>query len=515
VSDFCIIGSGPSAISAAVALTRRNLRVTMLDAGRTLEEARAETVARLGALAPGDWSGADIRSIKEGVSASSEGIPLKRLYGSDFAFRTDGTELSFDYAHAGTRPGFARGGLSNVWGAGMLPFHRDDIADWPIDPGELDEGYRGVLSFVPCSGVRDALDDLFPHHCASLQTLPPGRQGQSFLSDAARSAEALARRGIVAGQSRLAVDAKACVRCGMCLYGCPYQLIYNSAFTLTQLRTLPHFRYEPGFVAERLREEKGSVRIDGHDLTTGARRQCEAGRVFLGAGVIPSTAILLSSLGDFNVRIRLQDSFYFLLPMLRLAGVPDPGGENLHTLAQAFLVMRDPKVCEALVHFSIYGYNDLMIPSLKASIGPPGGIGALVSRVLVAGGYLHSKLSPGLWMTLNPGRIRLEGEDSTSAIAVARKAAMNLLRQAARLRTVPLIPGMRFPVPGRGFHSGGSFPMSRESLRHTSDVEGRPYGFDRVHLVDASCLPSIPATPPTLPVMANAWRIANRAADRA
>jgi choline dehydrogenase-like flavoprotein len=515
MSDFCIIGSGPSAISAAMALTRKKLSVTMLDAGRTLEDSRSGFVRRLGALAPQDWPDADVHRLKEGVAVSAEGIPMKRLYGSDFPFRTDGTKLNFDYANAGLRPGFARGGLSNVWGAGMLPFHRDDLADWPFDASELDEGYRGVLSFVPCSGAADALGDLFPNHSDRVHALRPSRQGEAFLRDAARSQARLVRDGIVAGQSRLAVDGNACRRCGMCLYGCPYELIYNSAYTLRQLRTLPNFHYESGFVVEHLREERGVVRIGGHDLTTQARRQFAAGRVLLGAGVVPSTAILLASLGDFDVRIRLQDSFYFLVPLLRFSGVPDPGREQLHTLAQAFLVMRDPAVSERYVHFSVYGYNDLMIPSLKASIGSAGGIAALASRVLVAGGYLHSSLSPGLWMTLLSGQVRLEGEDSANAVSIAKKAVRKLLRQSTRLRAVPLIPAMRFPPPGRGFHAGGSFPMSRTPVRHTSDIEGRPFGFDRVHVIDASCLPSIPATPITLPVMANAWRIANRAAERA
>jgi choline dehydrogenase-like flavoprotein len=46
-----------------------------------------------------------------------------------------------------------------------------------------------------------------------------------------------------------------------------------------------------------------------------------------------------------------------------------------------------------------------------------------------------------------------------------------------------------------------------------SDVLGRPAGLQRVFVVDASVLPSIPATTITLPVMANAHRIASHSAD--
>lgn len=515
MGEFCVIGSGPAGVSAAVALTRRNLKVTMLDAGHTLEKSREQVVARLAASTPQGWSEADVRYVKEGIEPVSGGMPLKRSYGSDFPFRTDGSQLKFEYRNTGIHPGFARGGLSNVWGAGMLPFHPGDTTAWPFDLSELEEGYRGVLSFVPCSGASDDLEQLFPVYAPRLNSLPAGNQGKALLGDAARSQAALRADGIVVGNSRLAVHGAECRRCGMCLYGCPYELIYNAAFTLRQLRRLPNFRYEPGFVVERLREKDGSVLVEGHDLATLAPRRFEADRLLLGAGVVPSTAILLNSLADLDVRIRIQDSFYFLLPLLRFQSVPDPAREELHTLAQAFIVMRDPTISKPFVHFSIYGYNDLMAPSLRAVLGVFGRIPALVSRSMVAGGYLHSDLSPSLWMTLTPGRVLIEGEDSTRAIATAKKAAAKLLRQMTRLRTMPVTGAMRFPPPGRGFHSGGSFPISKQQVRHTSDIEGRPYGFERVHLVDASCLPSIPATPITLPVMANAWRIANLAAERA
>ncbi|MDE3196290.1 MAG: GMC family oxidoreductase [Acidobacteriota bacterium] len=495
---FCVVGSGPAGVAAAMALARSGASVTMLDAGREIEESRTHTVARMRSRRPEDWDPADVAQIREGVGVSARGIPLKRLYGSDFAFDTRGSGREFEYRDAGVRPSFARGGLSNVWGAGMMPFDRDDISDWPFRPEELDPGYREVLSFVPSTESEE---------------LRPSRQGEALLRDAARSKEALAAAGIAVERSRLAVRGGGCARCGLCLYGCPYGLIYNSGSTLAELMKLANFRYEPGFVVERVEEAGARVRILGHDLKTRERREMPAGRVFLGAGTIPSTAILLESLEERGARIRLQDSFYFLVPLLRFAGIGELAEEPLHTLSQVFITMRDEEVSRQLVHFSVYGFNDLTIPALRASVGALGAVEEFYSRAMVAGGYLHSALSPGLSMTVEDGRVLLEGEDSAAAIGLARKAVSKLARQALRLRALAVPRAVRFFPPGRGYHTGGSFPMRAERVPHTSDIDGRPHGFERVHLVDASCLPSIPATTITLPVMANAWRIAGRALD--
>jgi choline dehydrogenase-like flavoprotein len=46
-----------------------------------------------------------------------------------------------------------------------------------------------------------------------------------------------------------------------------------------------------------------------------------------------------------------------------------------------------------------------------------------------------------------------------------------------------------------------------------TDILGRPHGMSRVHVVDASVFPTLPATTITLSVMANAHRIGAAAAD--
>lgn len=64
-----------------------------------------------------------------------------------------------------------------------------------------------------------------------------------------------------------------------------------------------------------------------------------------------------------------------------------------------------------------------------------------------------------------------------------------------------------------GYHFGSSFPMCEEpKLPTDTDLLGRPFGWKNVHIVDTSVLPSIPATSIGLLTMANAHRIATKAA---
>ncbi|MEO6923462.1 MAG: GMC oxidoreductase [Bryocella sp.] len=61
--------------------------------------------------------------------------------------------------------------------------------------------------------------------------------------------------------------------------------------------------------------------------------------------------------------------------------------------------------------------------------------------------------------------------------------------------------------PGRGFHTGGSFPMAHRPEGLQSDLLGRTGGLERIHIVDSSTMPSIAATTVTFTAMANAHRI--------
>ena len=99
---------------------------------------------------------------------------------------------------------------------------------------------------------------------------------------------------------------------------------------------------------------------------------------------------------------------------------------------------------------------------------------------------------------------------------MVNRAIKKFWTQRGNMRMIPLSPGLQIAPPGRGFHSGGTFPMTTSPCAagpFHSDILGRPAGLQRIHIVDSAIFPSIPATTITLSVMANARRIASRYGD--
>lgn len=521
-----VIGSGPAGVSCASALLHKGLEVTMLDPGVDLEAERRQAVERMRSSLPEEWSADDLLIIRENMEAKATGLPTKHVYGSDFPYREVEQHFPLLQHHVEARPSLARGGFSNVWGGVAAPHPQEDIEDWPVTARELAPHYEAVLGFMELAAEEDELASLLPLYSRRHHSLRPSRQAEAFLNDSRQCLGALENAGIHIGRARLAVrvapraDDPGCVYCGLCLYGCPYGLIYNAQSTLQTLQENPDFHYQTDVVVERVEERRRGVRIYAHSRTESSAICFDAVRVYLACGVYSTTRILLESLRAYEEPVTIQDSQYFLLPLLRFRGTPKVESESLHTLAQAFVEIRDPNVTRHTVHMEVFTYNDLLPKVAESRLGLAGPlfrlpIRELLRRVIVNQCFLHSEVSPTIRAHLlsprgqDRGALVLEGRPNPETKKVVGRVWRKLLAHRKHLRAVPLPLLIQIASPGRSFHSGGSFPMRTTPSRFESDVWGRPSGFRRVHAVDATVLPTIPATTITLPVMANAHRIAS------
>jgi choline dehydrogenase-like flavoprotein len=517
-----VVGSGPSGVAAALALLERGQPVTMIDVGRTLEPSFAAAPRELAGRPYEEWPSETRARLAAITGPTINGFPMKTSFGSDFAWRGAPQLMPVETRGAEVLTSFARGGLSNIWGSNVLPFCAEDLEGWPIGPADLEPGYRAVLAHIPVSAERDEeLERLLPLHTGRLEPRWLSRQAEAMLGDLRERREPLRARGVRFGASRLGLRTAAsaadpgCVRCGLCLHGCPYDLIYSSAHTLAGLERDPRFTYAGGYFATRFRESGAGVELEALRAADRAPARFAGARLFIGGGCFSTTRLVLESLERFAQEVAMLESQYFLIPLLhwrRVAAVPD---ERLQTLSQLCLRLRDPKVSPRDVHLLLYTYSHLYRAALDRTpvrFVPPLRH-ALLERLLALQGYLHSDVSPRLAVSLRrndagPATLEVEGRKRPETAATVRRVEARVRSLSPLLRASPIPFATRLGPPGKSFHSGGSFPMRRDPGPGDADPLGRPAGLARVHLVDASVFPTIPATNLTLSVMANAYRIA-------
>jgi choline dehydrogenase-like flavoprotein len=258
-STHYVIGSGPAGVACAKALLAQGVRVTMLDAGLRLEPERAELIRQMAAKDAAQWTADERAAIKSGMEAGAKGIGQKLQFNSDFAYRETAEKNPWRGAGTGLLPSLALGGLSNVWGAAMLPHRDEDIADWPVKNAGLAPHYRAVAGFTEVAAQPDDLDDWFPTYQDQPHGLRPGAQAAALLRNLNRHRDALRAGGWRFGRSRIAVRAQdslrgpGCVYCRECMGGCVYGCIYNSADTVKELLQDRNFSYRGDVIVQRVR----------------------------------------------------------------------------------------------------------------------------------------------------------------------------------------------------------------------------------------------------------------------
>lgn len=515
-STVYVVGSGPAGIACAEGLVRRGLSVVLLDAGTTLEPERQASLETLRARRPRDWDPAVIASWKDRVVADSAGVQIKYVYGSDYPYRDVNRIIPRQSRNIGhLTPSLAQAGFSNIWGAALLPYTTKDMESWPIQPSDLEPHYRSILSCMRLSAKKDDLADIYPLHTDEYDNLAASRQAVDMLNAMGCHRDALKAQGLIFGSSRLALRA-GCVYCGLCMHGCPYGLIYSTNQTLLRLTALPNFRLQTGVIVRKIKELPDGVSIHAQALSSSEPLRFEGAAVFLAAGALSTTRILLESLEAYDRAVGMKVSEYFLLPLMRYRKIPNVQEENLHTLAQIFIECFDRGVSEHSVHMQIYTYSDLYEKALRGMFRFAGPFlrmiqSEILGRMLVIQGYLHSDLSSSIAVRLDRDEhrtLRLEGISAPAASSVISKVVGKLMIMRRQTGCVPIRPLLKIGRPGEGRHVGGTFPMRSKPAAFESDCLGRPHGFKRVHAVDATILPTIPAPPITFNVMANAHRIA-------
>jgi choline dehydrogenase-like flavoprotein len=537
-----VVGSGPSGVAAARALVEGGLEVEMLDVGHEIEpealalaerlrqgSASAADRARLAPARPASGALARARQLaaRLGGRAALLDLTEKARLGSAFAFRGVewGIPVRIEGRDAPLSRSLARGGLSNVWGAACYPLAAEDYAGWPLAEADLAPHYAAVARLLSLIAPEDELARVYPRYGGSPAGVPLNPPAALLAEHWRSRANDLRARGLAFGRARLAVRAEdspqgpGCRLCGLCPAGCPWDAIYRADWTLAELVRSPAFRYRPGQLVRRFREEGGRVRAEVLGAGGGAARELEYEALFLAAGTLSSLRIAAESLGAFGRRVRLLDNDVYLLPLLRTAGGSAPDAPLHFGLNE--LALRVPVEGRAL-HVQLYCLSPQVLERVAARLPRVArrALDPLRARLLLAFAYLPGEDSARLAARVEPGepvgRLVLEQERGPASARLARSLVRALRGGASALGLRPLGPPLRATPAGHsGGHLSGGLPMSARPGALETGADGRLAGAGRVYVVDGAALPRLPAQNSTFTLMANAHRIAAGFAARA
>ena len=340
-ADVLIIGSGPAAIASAWPMVEAGLDVLMLEARSDLQavtpprdrpsraELRRIPLRDRGAQA---WSlllGDDLRVLK----LHDHSLPkLRFLLGDDGVSRfiADSQIVANNFSAIGV---FARGGLSNVWGAGASAFDQDELSDLPFPASELEPSFRAVAQRIGISG--SLTDDLADYHGSDIPVQPPLELSPLMRTLLGRYENERQHLSFRLGRSRLAVlsvdhgGRRKCKLDGMCAYGCGEKSIYNSADELPDLESRSNFTCHDNARVTRIESRADGYKITtaGPDASSGPTYR--ASRVVVAAGVLNTTRLVLRLLEHFDADVPLLDiptiSFGLILPGRLGSGLAHPG----------------------------------------------------------------------------------------------------------------------------------------------------------------------------------------------
>lgn len=524
MASVIIVGSGPSAAGAALALAGRGHEILVLDLGTELESDHRGIVEQLAVEPAADWAPDQVAAIsQQPVASSRNSLPQKRTYGSDYPFRDVGQLHGMRFLNgANSAPiSSAYGGFSNVWGAQVMPFSRATFDTWPVEWADMARAYTAVLDEVPLAAETDDLAEIFPLLTPHSRPLPQlSKRSQRVLDAYARHRTELNRAGVTVGRARLALRAPDCVRCGLCMTGCPYGLIYSAAQTFDRLRKENLVRYRPGVLVTRVGEDADGPFVVVTDLPSGQRETLRADRVFVGAGGIGSTRLALASLDRPPARLELAESLQFAVPFLSRTSTGDPRRDSDFTLNQFNILLDFDDEHYSTAHVHCYPYNPSVLGALPGPLPAFDRLaGQFLGRLTIGLGYLPSWASPPIQLTVGPAAANglpslTIGSDGPGSTPLMLAPVLTRLKQLGRrLDLYPVAAQVQLAASGKSYHFGGSFPHRNQAsaANPSSDPLGRLAGWSNIHLIDGSVLPSVPSTTFTLTVMANAHRIATAA----
>lgn len=514
--DYVIVGSGPAGTAAARRMP--GVGTCIVDAGE-LPDYEFPSPSLRDALQAGNMEallGKNWEMLSNLVDPSRLHLKLRAaglrfvMSGDQFRVR-DGTGKVI----LNGRNSNAAGGMSNVWGAQLLRYTDDDLAeagDWPISALSLEKYYQDLEAHIGIAGQVDDLNDFLG---GALPAMPPVEMvpAASYVyrrylqhQKRIRSPHLLLGRPRLALATRPANGRPAYSFGETEFFSSKQPGLYTARVTLEELKAKAHITCLGRHRLLKWRECSEYVELELCALDDGHKRTVRTKHLLLGCGTMQTAKLVLQHHGQIGRALPFIDHPPTLLPFF----VPATMGCELPVRSYPIQLIGTLPRSGRLDMITFYYPGGMLWSDLVPDVPLP-----MSTTVRMIGSLLGGMLVAQIWQTSRPtpaNRLRI-GEGGMLIVDYldrpACTAVPDLLPALRNLGAYSLARLASMSHPGWGFHYAGSLPMRYHPQEFETHVDGRLWNSRRVRVIDGSALPSLPAKNHSLTLMANAARIAD------
>jgi choline dehydrogenase-like flavoprotein len=512
--DYLVVGSGPSGVAAARQLAGGR-SVCIIDVADTaVREFKYNSLDQ--ALSSGDTQGVLGQGFEflTGVADKSRFHTKLKSESLKHILRGDAIHVRQDNKILlNTAGSFAKGGMSNVWGAQLLRYTQEDFdhLGWPINYCQLAPYYTELEKHIGISGVDDDMKSFFGDSHISLpptQIVPAARS----ILDRYESKKIKNCSALILGRGRLAVLTESyrgysAHKFGQTDFFSEHKSsVFSSKRTLNELIVENKIIYKARYKVVNFTEYDDHVEVNALNLQNGHYETFKARHLLLGCGTAQTSKMVLMSRNGSGVKLPFIDHPPLLIPFF----LPNLFGAELARASYPIQLTGTLRNFSQKPMISFYYPGGMIFTDLLFDMPFSWQINLRILKTILSG-----MLVAQVWFPSNPSSNNYLYLDSANDIVVnyddvaVLDSFTTLFKEMRSLGAYSNKKLITKSPPVWGFHHAGTLPMSAAPQRFQTHIDGRLWDSRRVRVIDGAVLPSLPSKNHSLTIMANAARIAD------
>jgi hypothetical protein len=403
----------------------------------------------------------------------------------DFQFSSDNCEIY--------RPPYGVA-LSELWGRGIEPPHKDDSAAKYMYE-KYKQSYHAIAEYIPIANTGDELDEcfLFPEHIKRKIALD--KRAHRILACLRKNKTPL-NQFITFGRSRIAVSR--CNLCGECFKSCPLGSMYSSRDLLSEVRQKPNIEIVEGFRVDRYTSKEGSVNVTGQFINSEDVFNFSAEKLVIAAGVIDSVMLYMASSNTREIFVKQSD--IVRVPFLSFFKLAKTGADASEAcLSQLTVAFRKSEISK----YPVIGHLFTVTRGLINTVFPNFHRAfqeflwrALRNRLVVVSFFFSSESSGAVRVKYLNNKFYFTGESYRRSLSRYFRLLATFAKLVPFSGLLPIPYFKSIAKPGGSIHLGGGIPV---------DYFGESSQQRNVFFADASALETVPAGSYTFTIMAHAY----------